>query len=177
MIEAKEDEFEIRPATPDDAQALVEAHLRNREHLRSTDPLRSDAFYTVEGQRARLAEHGTARWVVTHGDKVIGRADLSGIVLGPFRTACLGYWIDGEYLGRGLALRAAEAMLAHARDDLGLHRVEASTLTDNVASQRVLAKCGFEKIGFAPMYLHINGAWRDHFLFQRILHDDPPPLS
>ncbi|MFI6941674.1 GNAT family N-acetyltransferase [Streptomyces sp. NPDC050418] len=167
--------YEIRAATPEDAAALVEAHLRNREHLRTTDPVRADSFFTVEGQLARLND-GSVRWIITHGDKVIGRADLSGVALGPFRSAALGYWIDGEYLGRGLAVRAAETMLAHARDDLGLHRVEAATLTDNLASQRVLAKCGFEKIGFAPTYLHINGAWRDHFLFQRILHDDPPPL-
>ncbi|MER6104301.1 GNAT family protein [Streptomyces sp. NPDC001832] len=44
---------------------------------------------------------------------------------------------------------------------------------DNVASQRVLAKCGFEQYGMAPRYLHINGEWRDHRLFQRILHDGP----
>ncbi|SDK68879.1 GNAT family N-acetyltransferase [Streptomyces indicus] len=172
MIDEK---FEIRPATPDDAAALVAAQLRNREHLAGTEPARADAYFTVEGQIARMND-GNVRWVITDGDRVIGRADLSGIVRGPFCTASLGYWVDGEYLGRGLAVRAAETMLAYARDGLGLHRVEASTLTDNVASQRVLAKCGFEKIGFAPRYLHINGAWRDHFLFQRILHDDPPPL-
>lgn len=26
----------------------------------------------------------------------------------------------------------------------------------------------------APRYLHIGGEWRDHRLFQRILHDDDP---
>ncbi|WP_415952101.1 GNAT family N-acetyltransferase [Streptomyces sp. KLOTTS4A1] len=171
-----DDTFEIRAATPDDAPALVEAHLRNRAHLAATDPARPESFFTVEGQLARMND-GNLRWVITHGAKVIGRVDLSGIVLGPFRSASLGYWVDGDHLGRGLALRAAETMLAHARDELGLHRVEASTLTDNLASQRVLAKAGFERIGFAPSYLHINGAWRDHFIFQRVLHDDPPPLT
>ena len=43
---------------------------------------------------------------------------------------------------------------------------------ENTASQRVLAKCGFEQFGFAPKYLHINGAWRDHRMFQRILFDE-----
>jgi ribosomal-protein-alanine N-acetyltransferase len=27
----------------------------------------------------------------------------------------------------------------------------------------------------APKFLFINGAWQDHRLFQRILHDDPLP--
>lgn len=64
-----------------------------------------------------------------------------------------------------------------ARDEIGLHRVEAGTLLDNAASQRVLAKAGFTPYGIAPRYLHVNGAWRDHRLFQRLLHDAPPTLG
>ena len=53
----------------------------------------------------------------------------------------------------------------------GLHRLEAGTLVDNVASQRVLRRNGFEQFGLAPRYLHINGEWRDHVLFQRLNED------
>jgi ribosomal-protein-alanine N-acetyltransferase len=38
----------------------------------------------------------------------------------------------------------------------------------------VLAKCGFSQIGTAPNYLHIDGAWRDCHLFQRILNSREP---
>ncbi|GAA5609008.1 hypothetical protein Spla01_00136 [Streptomyces platensis] len=61
-----------------------------------------------------------------------------------------------------------------AREAIGLHRIEATTLLDNDPSQRVLEKSGFEPIGMASRYLHINGEWRDHRLFQRILHAGPP---
>ena len=166
--------IELRRATASDAQALADAYLRNREHLRPTEPHRADGFYTAAGQAQRLTQPDSARWVVTDGDLVIGRADLSGIALGPFRSATLGYWIDGAYVGRGLARRAVREVCRAARDELGLHRLEASTLLDNHASQRVLAACGFERFGTAPAYLHIDGRWRDHHLFQRILHDGPP---
>ena len=66
-----------------------------------------------------------------------------------------------------LATGAVGAVVEHAFGPLGLHRVEAGTLVDNVASQRVLEKNGFERIGLARNYLHIGGAWRDHLLFQR----------
>ncbi|MFB7994350.1 GNAT family N-acetyltransferase [Streptomyces sp. NPDC056002] len=168
------DAFQVRPAEPADAQAIADAYRRNRAHLRPFEPWRGPEFCTAAGQAARLAEPGSARWVVTDGDLVIGRADLSGIVLGPFRSASLGYWIDAGYVGRGLARRAVREVCRAARDELGLHRVDASTLLDNHASQRVLAACGFERYGTAPEYLHINGRWRDHHLFQRILHDGPP---
>ncbi|WP_308368719.1 GNAT family protein [Streptomyces sp. ISL-36] len=164
----------IRPATPADAPALAEALVRNREYMRPWEPYRTERYYTAEGQAERLADGGE-RWFAVDGDLVVGCATLSGIVLGPFRSASLGYWVDGAYTGRGLATRLVEEVFRAAREELGLHRIEAGTLLDNHASQRVLAKSGFERIGTAPRYLHIDGAWRDHHLFQRILHDNPPP--
>jgi [ribosomal protein S5]-alanine N-acetyltransferase len=58
----------------------------------------------------------------------------------------------------------------------GLHRLEAATLVDNLASQAVLRRTGFTLIGLASRYLRIAGRWRDHLLFQR-LADDPPPAT
>lgn len=58
-------------------------------------------------------------------------------------------------------------MVEIAFGEFELHRVEAGTLVDNIASQRVLEKNGFERIGIARRFLWINGAWRDHVLFQR----------
>ena len=59
-------------------------------------------------------------------------------------------------------------LVEHAFRVVGLHRLEAGTLVDNTGSQRVLEKNGFERIGLARQYLHINGTWRDHLLFQRV---------
>ncbi|MBD0708116.1 MULTISPECIES: GNAT family N-acetyltransferase [unclassified Streptomyces] len=164
----------IRPAVPGDAAALAAALLRNRAHMKSREPYRPESYYTPEAQAERIADGG-ARWFAVVGERVVGAAILSGIVLGPLRSASLGYWVDEEHTGRGLATALTEEVCRAAREELGLHRVEAGTLLDNHASQRVLAKCGFERIGTAPRCLHIDGAWRDHHLFQRILHDDPPP--
>ncbi len=104
--------------------------------------------------------------------QVVGRVSLNNIVMGVFRNTAVGYWLDGDHQGRGLATEAVNfSCLEAAR--LGLHRVEACTLVHNTASQKVLLRCGFEPFGLAPRYLHIVGQWQDHQLFQRILHDDP----
>ncbi|MGW7366571.1 GNAT family N-acetyltransferase [Streptomyces sp. NPDC054841] len=163
----------------DRAPALAEAFARNREYMRPWEPRRAESFYTATAQAARLADPRAYRWHLfdgDRGDRIVGEATLSGVALGPFRSAHLGYWVDGEYTGRGLATRLAEEVCRAAREELGLHRVEAATLLGNAASQRVLAKARFEVIGIAARYLHIDGEWRDHRLFQRILHDDPPPV-
>ncbi|MBY8880849.1 GNAT family N-acetyltransferase [Actinacidiphila acidipaludis] len=173
-------EIRIRPVEETDAGPLAEAYVRNRDHLRPWEPNRAEVFFTPEGQKARigqqlrLREDGQALpWVLTEGDRIVGTATLSTISGGPFRSAYLGYWIDRELGGRGLATLAARYACRVADEELGLHRLEAGTLLDNAGSQRVLAKAGFERIGVAPRYLHINGAWRDHVLFQRILNDRP----
>ncbi|MFD0271813.1 GNAT family N-acetyltransferase [Streptomyces sp. NPDC127106] len=174
----------MRYVEPGDAAGLADVLARNRAYMAPFEPWRSEVFYTEEGQRARiaglLAEHDGGRlfpYVVVEAatDAPIGMINLGSVSLGPFRSGGVGYWVDRAWTGRGVATAALEEVCRIARDELRLHRVEASALVDNTASQRVLAKAGFARIGLAPGYLHINGAWRDHVLFQRLLHDDPPP--
>ncbi|MEU4922165.1 GNAT family protein [Streptomyces parvus] len=172
----------FRPAELADAPSFAATLTRNRAYMRRWEPVRPEVFYTVEGQAARLtallADRDAGRaapWVLADADdRVIGGFTLSAIERGPFRNGRLGYWVAEDHAGRGLATAAVRAVCEEARDRLGLHRVEAATVTDNTPSQRVLTKAGFERTGTAPGYLHINARWRDHHLFQRLLHDDPP---
>lgn len=57
-------------------------------------------------------------------------------------SAEVGYGFVASARGRGYATEALEAVLAHARAQ-GLRAVVAMTAVDNVASQRVLERCGF----------------------------------
>lgn len=154
------------------------AYQRNRAHLAPWEPARTADFFTVGAQRdeivTRLAQFemgATVPLVLVADADIVGRMTLSGIIRGPFQTASLGYWIDAELTGRGLASAVLHATVDFARDELGLHRLDASTLVHNLASQRVLGRAGFEQIGFAPRYLKIAGQWQDHRLFQKILYD------
>ncbi len=171
--------YDVRPLRMDDAAGLAAAYVRNREHLAPWEPVRPDSFFTVEGQRAAVAAQleleaslRGAAWVLTSGADVVGRVNLNNVVLGVFRSASLGYWVDRDHQGRGLATAAVR----HAVEGAGarrLHRVEAGTLLHNTASQKVLLRAGFEHFGTARGYLFIAGAWQDHHLYQRILHDHP----
>ncbi|WP_432979587.1 GNAT family N-acetyltransferase [Dactylosporangium sp. CA-233914] len=174
----------LRPIAADDAPALLTASLRNRHRLRRSSPMQPEWYWTLPGQRERVAkavERNTAgealTMVLTHADAIVGMITLSNIVHGPFCNASVGYWIDTDYEGRGLTSAALTAVCEIAEAELGLHRIEASTLPDNEASQRVLRKNGFERIGQARDYLYLDGTWQESVLFQRILHDRPPPAG
>lgn len=170
-----------RLITVDDAPALTELVRRNREFLAPWEPLRDDAYFTVGVQRAgiedslvRHAQGTTApRVILDQSGALVGRITLSGIVRGPFQSCSLGYWVDESHNGQGLATAAVGEILRVAFADLKLHRVQAETLPHNVASQKVLMRNGFTRIGFAPQYLSIAGRWQDHVLFQ-VLNSEPP---
>lgn len=173
------DGYRIEQLRLEHAPALAEAYARNREHLAPWEPVRADSFYTVAGQEAVVAgvlaavARGTGlAWLMMRGDEVVGRVNLNNIVRGVFRSASAGYWVAEQHQGRGLATTAVRFACDQARSH-DLHRVEAGTLVHNTASQRVLERSGFSQFGRAASYLFIAGAWQDHLLFQRILHDDP----
>ncbi|MBG6180934.1 GNAT family N-acetyltransferase [Arthrobacter sp. CAN_A1] len=180
MIEPRQlgENVSLRLLRPDDASALALAYVRNRQYLVQWEPERSEDYFTEWWQAAdiasRLAAHDTGEsypFGIFAGDTLVGRFTLAGIVRGPFQSGGLGYWVDRDYAGRGLASAAVQAIVQLAREDFQMHRIEASTLLHNVGSQRVLLKAGFNLIGMAPRYLKIAGQWQDHNLYQTILHD------
>jgi [ribosomal protein S5]-alanine N-acetyltransferase len=159
----------------DDAADLAELLRVNREFLAPWDPVRDDAFFTLAGQRDAVRsaleqyERGvTLPLVIVDGGRVVGRISLTGIVRGPLLSGTLGYWVNAADNGRGLATAAVREIVTVAFDDLGLHRIEASTQLANIGSHRVLDRCGFTQIGVAPKYLRIDGDWKDVALYQLV---------
>jgi len=59
----------------------------------------------------------------------------------------IAYAVDPEYQGRGYATEAARALVNFAFRSGRVRLVRAHTRAENNASTRVLAKCGFERIG------------------------------
>jgi ribosomal-protein-alanine N-acetyltransferase len=165
----------IRPVVPGDAAVLSALYRAQREFLAPFEPVRAESFFTEATQRVRLAEIAERRrmgagysWLILDERVVAGMISLSNVIRGPFQSANVGYFVAREHNGRGLATAAVRLVVEEAFTAVGLHRVEAGTLVDNVGSQRVLTKAGFEQFGLARRYLHIGGAWRDHVLFQRL---------
>ena len=59
----------------------------------------------------------------------------------------IAYGVDADYQGRGYATEAARALVSYALNFDTVRVVRAHTLVEANASTRVLAKCGFERIG------------------------------
>lgn len=61
---------------------------------------------------------------------------------GPFDNVELGYRLRREVWGRGYATEGAAAVIGKGFREFGVHRVFATTMAVNIASRRVLEKCG-----------------------------------
>lgn len=87
------------------------------------------------------------------------------------RSAEVTYTVNPAQAGRGLATLACRAAVAWGFADRGWVRVQATTLPDHVASQRVLAKCGFRLEGTLRNFRIVRGEPRDYLLFARVPGD------
>jgi ribosomal-protein-alanine N-acetyltransferase len=167
--------IELRILTPENSEDMFAYSIRNREYLSEFEPTREESYYTEEAQRKILIEeykqylNGSAiNCGIFKANKLIGKVRLSNIVYGVFRSAFLGYSIDKDEQGKGYMKEAVKLITDYAFDDMELHRIEASTLVDNLKSQKVLIGCGFSELGINKSYLFINGVWRDHITFYKL---------
>ena len=83
-------------------------------------------------------------------------------------TAQIGYWLGVPYWGRGIATAACRAMTDYAFDRHALRRIEASVYVPNVASQRVLEKCGYEREGRPRNAVIKNGEVLDAYMYATV---------
>lgn len=165
----------LRVVQPADAERLAALCAENREYLRPWEPERDDAYFTADGQRDNLHDLVEAyvtgeMWpgVILVDGEIAGRITLNNVLRGPLQSCFAGYWVARSHAGRGVATEALRQALDVAFGALRLHRVEAFTRVDNLASQRVLERNGFTLVGTARRHIHLNGRWHDERLFERL---------
>ena len=163
----------LRPLRRSDARAWREARRRNSAWLSPWDatvPPGGDArpttFSSLVRRLAKAARRGsTYPFVVEVDGRFAGQVSINNIVRGSAQFASVGYWIDQEFAGRGVMPRAVAMAIDHCFFTAMLHRLEICIRPENTNSLRVVEKLGIHEIGYAPRFLHIDGAWRDHRIF------------
>ncbi len=168
----------LKILTKDYAEEMMMYYKVNLEHLKSFEPVRDDKFYTLDyhvkaliNSYKQFIEGTYFGFGIFLKGKLIGRINLFNIVYGSFRSGFIGYSIHKDYTKKGYMTEAVGLLSSYAADKLNLHRIEASVLTYNLSSQRVLEKSGFARVGLCPKYLYINGRWQDHYIYQKIIQD------
>ena len=138
----------MRPFHPGDALAVA-ALCGNWKVARMTariphpydEALAAAWIASHDGGRDRGEEHA---FCLERNGAVIGAMGLRRIGAGVYE---LGYWIGEPWWGQGYATEAVGRLMHFAFEDLDARALAAGHLPDNLASGRVLEKCGFTYTG------------------------------
>lgn len=79
-------------------------------------------------------------------DKVVGIAEMFDYDK-KVNVMTIGYKINESYWGQGIATKAVSAMVNYLFKQIGINRIQAFVMTENIGSQKVLLKNDFTKEG------------------------------
>ncbi len=145
----------LLPRTPAIAEAYHELLAANFERLTRWLP-GLDELPSTEATRADLARRAQA-WLdgsqlplaiavpADSGWRLVGEVNL--LIDTGTRAAEVGYWLDTDFAGRGLATRAVAATLDWAFGPLGVRRIKLGTIAGNERSIAVAERLGFTREG------------------------------
>jgi len=142
----------LRPVGPADADDTYRVHALP-DVVATSVPPRPPTRAAIE----RRCAHAESLWLAGERAALTIRDGETGAYAGEIglyfwepttQQAMVGYSLFPEWRGRGFATRAVRLLVAWAVEHAGLVRVVAGTAPDNVASQRVLERAGFEREGY-----------------------------
>ncbi len=146
----------------DEAEFLAAAHASRARHRPWIDP--PDTQERFAAYLEHIGRDDQAAYVIRHDScgGLVGYVSIGNIVRRAFQSAYLGYGAFEGHARRGLMTAGLRAVVDIAFGALGLHRLEANIQPANVASIALVRRLGFDREGFSPRYLMVDGDWRDH---------------
>lgn len=151
------------------------AALQDEEAMRLTGTQASFTPDQIRGWLSGLATHDDrADWAII---RLKDGAHIGEVVLNDLdeqnRSANLRIALSGPGArGRGYGTEAVRAVLDHAFDSIGLHRISLDVFSFNPGAQRAYEKCGFQVEGRQRHTMNWEGEWVDSILMG-ILATDP----
>lgn len=170
----------LRTLKEEDASDLATLVYRNRHYWSIYEPRHQDSYFTAAVQREKILEslHNLKNqrefsYGIYHSVShlLVGHISMYSVKRLPFSSAFIGYSIDENYVGQGIATEAVQLVVKHGMEVVGLHRIEAYVSPRNIGSIRVLEKAKLQREGLLRQLLFINGEWEDHYLYALLEND------
>ena len=112
----------------------------------------------------KMQDKGLFYAIVSEG-KAIGGIDLTLMEDVHSTQAELGYWLNPAFWGNGIMTEAVRRICAEAFEKLPVNRIQAQVFGENIASFRVLEKCGFQREGVLRQSIYKNGIFYDERIY------------
>lgn len=159
------------------ADIVLEFLNENREDFTKYEGQKQEVYFTkfyqeylIQNEYDAAMKKGYLRYYIFEKEEshIVGTVSFAQIKSYPYCSGTLGYKMAVKKKNMGYGTEAVGAACEVAFCYLGLHRLEAYVMEENIPSVRLLEKCGFQKEGKCMKNLNINGEWRDHLLYAKI---------
>ena len=124
----------------------------------------------VEGYSADIFRDGQLRLMIADvaSGRTVGIIDLFDFA--PFEgRAAVGIIIDADCRRSGYARQALSALIAYARNYIGMHQLYAHVPEGNEASRALFEKAGFSETGQLKDWQKVGREYRTVTVFQKLL--------
>jgi [ribosomal protein S5]-alanine N-acetyltransferase len=87
-----------------------------------------------------------------------------------FKNGKIGYIVgEKKYWGKGIATAAIKIILSMCKEMGEIRKISAGVYEGNIASEKVLFKCGLDKEGVRKKHIFVNNEMLDYYEFGIIL--------
>jgi phosphinothricin acetyltransferase len=168
------DVVRVRVAEPSDGAAVAAVYnegIAGRDATFETEPrTEGEIEEWIAAARPLLVAEVNGRitggaWISTYSD----RPCYAGV------GECSVY-VASQARGRGLGTALCEELAAEA-ERRGFYKLLTKLFTSNVASLRLVRRCGFREVGVHRRHGRLDGEWRDVVLVERLLGEAAIPAD
>jgi ribosomal-protein-alanine N-acetyltransferase len=128
-----------------------------------------DAALLIRTMNENIAKKELINWAITitGEDKLIGMVGFFRMKLEHYRGE-IGYMLHSDYHGKGVMQEAVMGALKYGFEEMKLHSAEAVIAPENIASQKLIMKCGFVQEAHFKEHEFINGEFKDILVYSKI---------
>ena len=136
----------LRQLAADDLDELYALHCANLEHLApwmpwAEQPDRGQTEKFLSEAQRQAARGDGVQCAITQSGRVVGVIGFHHVDR-THLAASIGYWLAADAQGRGTMTLAVSALVEHAFDAWGMHRLELRAAVGNARSRAVAERLG-----------------------------------
>ncbi|WP_213807738.1 GNAT family N-acetyltransferase, partial [Granulicella sp. dw_53] len=170
MTEANALQLTFRDLIEDDAAAVLDLVRSVLEVAKRTVTSREEFTISEVEERTYLRTFRTSGCNLAlgafHDERLLGVLFMEQLPkLRNRHRATLGMSVHPTMWSRKIGSRLLQNLLGRSEVLDCFHQLEASVLSNNVASQRIFRSAGFQQIGTVPEAVLLDGAYLDEILF------------
>jgi len=171
-----DNELKLILPTERNAEEIYAVVRENLEELKLWMPWVADD-YSIELARdfikrnlIEFAENNTFAAAIVLDEKIVGTIGFHNLDT-TNKLIQMGYWLDKQAQGKGLATRCCRVLINYAFDDLRLNRIQINCNVENVKSRAIPERLGFKLEGIHRQVEWLNEEFRDWAVYAMLKAD------